>query len=74
MAELMVMGFKQDAYRATEVLNQLLNLNDDAEGDRRVWRKFFPLVPGEHVYFTSVIRTSGLWGPEVQPTPRKRRP
>lgn len=74
MAELMVMGFKQDAYRATEVLNQLLNLNDDAGGDRRVWRKFFPLVPGEHVYFTSVIRTSALWGAEVQPRPRKRRP
>ena len=32
MAELMVMDFKQDMYRASEVLNQLLELNDDAGG------------------------------------------
>ena len=29
MAELIVVGFKKDMYRASEVLNQLLNLNDD---------------------------------------------
>jgi hypothetical protein len=73
MAELTVMDFKQDIWRASEVLNQLLGLNDDAGGDRRRWRKFFPLVPVERVYFTSVIRSSGLWAPELQPTTRKRR-
>ena len=73
MAELMVMDFKQDIWRASEVLNQLLGLNDDAGGDRRRWRKSFPLLPGERVYFTSVIETSGLWAPELQPITRKRR-
>jgi uncharacterized membrane protein len=29
MAELVVVGFKKDMYRASEVLNELLNLNDD---------------------------------------------
>ena len=29
MAELIVVGFKKDMYRASEVLNELLNLNDD---------------------------------------------
>ena len=29
MAELIVVGFKKDMYRASEVLNQLLALNDD---------------------------------------------
>lgn len=29
MAELIVVGFKKDMYRASEVLNQLLDLNDD---------------------------------------------
>ena len=32
MAKLMVVDFKQDIYRATEVLNQLLGLNDVAVG------------------------------------------
>jgi hypothetical protein len=32
MAELMMMGSKQDIYRASEVLNQLLDLNGDAGG------------------------------------------
>jgi hypothetical protein len=73
MAKLMVMDFKQDIWRASEVLNQLLELNDVAVGDRRRWRKFFPLLPGERVYFTSVIETSGLWAPELQPITRKRR-
>ena len=74
MAELMVRDFRQDVYSASEVLNQLLNLNHGAGGDRRSWKKSFPQVPGERVYFTSVIRTSGLWAPELQPTTRKRRP
>jgi hypothetical protein len=74
MPELMVMDFKQDIWRASEVLNQLLELNDDAEGDRRRGRRFFPLVPGERVYFTSLIRPSGFWAPELQPVTRKRRP
>ena len=29
MAELIVVGFKKDMYRASEVLNNLLELNDD---------------------------------------------
>ena len=29
MAELIVVGFKKDMYRASEVLNNLLDLNDD---------------------------------------------
>jgi uncharacterized membrane protein len=29
MAELIVVGFKKDMYRASEVLNELMNLNDD---------------------------------------------
>jgi hypothetical protein len=74
MAELMVMGFKQDIYRASEVLNLLLGLDDDAGGDGRRGRKFFPRVPGERIYFTSAIGTSGLGGLELLPTTRKKRP
>ena len=29
MAELVVVGFKKDMYRASEVLNELQELNDD---------------------------------------------
>jgi uncharacterized membrane protein len=29
MAELVVVGFKKDMYRASEVLNELMGLNDD---------------------------------------------
>jgi len=29
MAELIVVGFKKDMYRASEVLNELMGLNDD---------------------------------------------
>jgi uncharacterized membrane protein len=35
MAELIVVGFKKDMYRASEVLNQLLELNDDWVVDLR---------------------------------------
>ena len=36
MAELMMMGSKQDIYRASEVLNQLLDLNGDGGGRAKV--------------------------------------
>jgi hypothetical protein len=74
MAELVVMGFKRDIYRASEVLNQLLDLKEDAGVGRLRWKKFFPLVPGESIYFTNMIRASGLWALELPPTTRKRRP
>ena len=43
MAELMVMDFKQDIWRASEVLNQLLGLNDDAGGGQAKVEKVLPV-------------------------------
>ena len=45
MAELMVMDFKQDIYRASEVLNQLLDLNDDAGGGQAKVEKVLSAGP-----------------------------
>ena len=38
MAELTVVGFKKDMYRAAEVLNELIGVNDDWAVDL-AWRR-----------------------------------
>jgi uncharacterized membrane protein len=69
VAELVVVGFKKDMYRASEVLNQLIGLNDDWVVDLRdavaVYRDYsgklrvdqsFQLTTGEGAGW------GGLWG------------
>ncbi len=69
MAELIVVGFKKDMYRASEVLNQLLALNDDWVVDLHdavaVYRDFNGKLRVDQSYQMTTgdgAALGGLWG------------
>ena len=69
MAELIVVGFKKDMYRASEVLNQLLALNDDWVVDLHdavaVYRDYNGKLRVDQSYQMTTgdgAASGGLWG------------
>jgi len=69
MAELIVVGFKKDMYRASEVLNELLQLNDDWAVDLHdavaVYRDYGAKLRVDQSYQMSTGEGAGwggLWG------------
>ena len=69
MAELIVVGFKKDMYRASEVLNELLELNDDWVVDLHdavaVYRDYSGKLRVDQSYQMTTCEGAawgGLWG------------
>ena len=69
MAELIVVGFKKDMYRASQVLNQLVALNDDWSVDLHdavaVYRDYFGNLRVDQSYQMSIgdgAARGGFWG------------
>jgi uncharacterized membrane protein len=69
MAELIVVGFKNDMYRASEVLNELLSMNDDLVLDLHdavaVYRDFNGKLRVDQSYQMTTgqgAALGGLWG------------
>ena len=69
MPELIVVGFKKDMYRASAVLNELLNLNDDWVVDLHdavaVYRNYKGKLRVDQSYQTTTgegAALGGLWG------------
>jgi len=77
MPQLIVVGFKKDMYRASEVLNQLQNMDDDWVVDLHdavaVYRDYNGKLRVDQSYQMTTGEGAGwgtLWGSWVPSTPR----